>query len=136
MKSKRKDGDHVIPIDEELAGLLKDWMVQNKCFDYLFPSPVDATKHMTNIGTGVYAALERAGVNKGVTRPQDRITWNVATRHTGATLALEHTDDIFSVSKILDHSSVTITEKKYTKKVQRKMAEVVETAGNHMKLVK
>jgi integrase len=136
MKSKRKPGPHVVPIDNELETLLKEWIRDNRTFDYLFPSPTDKTKHMTNIGTGWYAAMERAGVNKGVVRAQERMTFNVATRHTGATLALEHTDDIFSVSKILDHSSVTITEKKYVKKVQRKMAEVVAAVGDKIRLVK
>jgi integrase len=135
MKNKRREGDLTIPIDEELAGLLKDWMVQNKCFDYLFPSPVNPTKHMTNIGTGVYAAFKRAKLNEGETCSNKILTWHTVTRHTAATFMVEHSEDIFSVAKILD-DTVEVVEKNYAKKVQRKMAEVVATVGDKIRLVK
>ncbi len=126
---------HVVPIDLELETLLKRWMLENRTFDYLFPSPKNPRTHIKSIAKGVNGALERAGVNKGVTDRRDKITFNVATRHTGATLLMQQPDaDIYAVSKLLDHSNVTITDRKYVKKVNEKLHRVVNQMWDKNKL--
>lgn len=137
MKSKKGNRPpHVVPIDTELETLLRKWMIDNQTFDYLFPSPRDPRTHRPRIGPSIDKALLKSGVNDGITNRKEKITFNVATRHSGATLLLEETGDIHSVSKLLDHSNISITDRKYVKKVNEKLHRVVNQLGDKMQLGK
>lgn len=98
-----------VPLSENAQAFLPKYSTgKGKVFD--LPS-------RNEIGSGIHYWVKRAGIKKNITFH--------CSRHTYATLLLTYGADIYTVSKLLGHSSVTHTQV-YAKIIDKKRKEAVE----------
>jgi integrase len=128
LKVGSKRPDHVIPMDAELAQELRQYIVKHGTFDLLFPSLKDPTQPIKRCRK-IDTIIKRVGINNGVTHNKNKITMYTATRHTGLTWLGEATEDAKTLAAMADHANPAMTLKRYVKKSQEKLTNLVNNHG-------
>lgn len=109
----KKQKAHYIGIHPELAPLLDEWMKDLEPDDFIFHTHADNKKGLSYERLQNECSILFEPYNKGLDFKKDRKKWVslYSLRHSSATNMLEATGDISMVSSILNHSTVTMTQR-------------------------
>ncbi len=109
LKSPKKQKSQHLVLNDTAVALFKELKKQHKTGKGLFF--LDASDNqITSVSNTVQRAMDELGFNDGVTDRRDRLTFH-SWRHTYATWLLENGTDIHTVSQLLRHSTLAMTQR-------------------------
>ena len=114
LKVTKNSKPRVVPLSKELKKKMRKYERIRKSYfeklkkldkinDYYFLSRTGKKLHRTNIGQIVHKVCDELGIDSKKAYPHNF-------RHTNAVTMLKNTGDIYTVSKLLGHQQVSITE--------------------------
>ncbi len=109
LRSPKKQKSQHLVLNDTAVALFKELKKQHKTGRGLFF--VDANDNQVlSVSNTVQKAIDKLGFNDGVTDRRDRLTFH-SWRHTYATWLLENGTDIHTVSQLLRHSTLAMTQR-------------------------
>jgi len=120
-KGSKRRGPKIrqVPLTAELVAALKQWRAESPSPDWVFPSDLSSTGHVSAsyLNHVLTEVCEQARIDRATAH-----RW----RHTVATIALDRTGNLLGVQHFMGHANLNTTQV-YTKLLPGRLKEIVES---------